>query len=76
LSVALGIGLGLLISKIGMPMRPPPNSNLEFTALIRLGPSVVVGAFLVGLFATIFASVAPAVRVSRSAIVEALRRIA
>jgi ABC-type lipoprotein release transport system permease subunit len=43
--------------------------------LIRLGPSVVVGAFSVGLFATIFASVAPAVRVSRLPIVEALRRI-
>src|SRR5882762_9901679 len=73
--VALGIGLGLLISKIGIPMPPPPNSNLEFTALIRLGPSVVAGAFSVGLFATILASVAPAVRVSRLPIVEALRRI-
>jgi len=76
LGVALGIALALLISKIGIPMPPPPNSNLEFTAFIRLGPSVVVGAFLVGLFATVFASVAPAIRVSRLAIVEALRRIA
>lgn len=73
--VALGVGAAWIISQIGIPMPSPPNSNLEFTALIRLGPSVVGGAFLVGLFATILASLPPAVRVSRLPIVEALRRI-
>jgi putative ABC transport system permease protein len=76
IGVALGIGLAWLISAIGIPMPPPPNSNLEFTAAIQVVPSVVAGAFFVGGLATVLASVAPALRVSRLPIVEALRRIA
>jgi putative ABC transport system permease protein len=75
IGVALGSGSAWLISEIGIPMPPPPNSNLEFTAAIRLVPSVIVGAFIVGLFATVLASVLPALRVSRLPVVEALRRM-
>jgi putative ABC transport system permease protein len=75
----IGVLLGLLlawgISKIGIPMPPPPNSNLEYTGHIRIVPSVVGGAFLVGVLATVLASVPPAVRVSRLPIAEALRRV-
>jgi putative ABC transport system permease protein len=71
--VALGCGAAWLVSAIGIPMPPPPNSNLEFTARIPLVPSVVLIAFLVGLVATIVASLIPALRVSRLPVVEALR---
>ena len=74
--IALGVGLAWIISQIGIPMPPPPNSNLEFTASIRLVPAVVAGAFVVGFFATVLASLPPALRVSRLPIVEALRRVA
>jgi len=56
-------------------MPPPPNSNLEFTAAIRLDAWVIASAFLIGLFATVLASLAPALRVARLPVVEALRRI-
>jgi len=74
--VALGSGAVWIISQIGIPMPPPPNSNLEFTASIRIVPSVLGAAFLVGLLATVLASLAPALRVTFLPIVEALRRIA
>jgi putative ABC transport system permease protein len=72
----LGAGLGWAISRIGIPMPPPPNSNLGYMAHIRLVPSVVGGAFLVGATATVLASVPAALRVSRVPVVEALRRLA
>jgi putative ABC transport system permease protein len=72
---ALGAGLAWAISAVGIPMPPPPNSNLPFTAAIRLDASVMAGAALVGLFATVLASIFPALRVSRLPVVDALRRM-
>lgn len=71
----LGSAAAELISYVGIPMPPPPNSNLEYTARIMLVPSVVTGAFSIGLIATVLASLGPAYRVSRLPIVEALRRL-
>jgi len=76
LGVALGGGLGWVISTIGIPMPPPPNSNLGYMARIRLAPSILGGAFLIGATATVFAALPAALRVSRLPIVEALRRVA
>ncbi len=75
IGVALGIGSAWAISRIGIPMPPPPSSNLEYTAQIRIVAPVVGGAFLIGVVATVFASVTPALRVSRIPIVDALRRL-
>lgn len=75
IGAVLGCALGWAISVIGIPMPPPPNSNLGYTAHIRLVSSDVGGAFLVGVFATILASGPPALRVSRVPLVEALRRL-
>src|SRR6185436_17101670 len=41
LGVALGVVLALGISAIGIPMPPPPNGNLGYTASIRVVPSVL-----------------------------------
>jgi len=70
----LGMLLAWGISSVGIPMPPPPNSNSGYTALIRVVPSVVLGAFLVGFAATIVASLLPARRVARLPVVEALRQ--
>lgn len=71
--VLLGVVLALIISAIGIPMPPPPNSDLGYIAHIRIVPSVIFGAFAVGLIATIIASFLPAARVHRIPVVDALR---
>ena len=75
LGVALGCTAGWIISSIGIPMPPPPNSNLEFFAAIRLDAADVATAFAIGVCATLLASVAPALRVARMPIVHALRQM-
>jgi putative ABC transport system permease protein len=72
--VLLGILLALIISAIGIPMPPPPNSDLAYTARISIVPSVVIGAFAVGLIATILAAILPAMRVRHIPVVDALRQ--
>lgn len=72
--VLLGVGLALLISRIGIPMPPPPNADLGYTAYIRLDWLSITLAFFVGVLATVFASVFPAIRMSRMEVVEQLRR--
>lgn len=74
LGLVLGVALALAISAVGIPMPPPPNSNVGYIASIRLVPAVVLGAFLIGFFAAAVASVFPARRVTRTPIVEALRQ--
>ena len=73
LGVALGIVFAVGISKLGIPMPPPPNSDLAYVGRIRVEGSDLVSAYLVGLIATILASVLPAARVSRMPVVESLR---
>ena len=74
--VLLGAGIAWSISSIGIPMPPPPNSTVAFTAQIDIDAGVLASAFAVGVLAALFASIAPALRVSRLPMVEALRRIA
>jgi len=71
--VVLGVLLALLISRIGIPMPPPPNSNLGYTAQIRLVPSQIAAAIAIGFIATLAACIVPALRVSRIPVVDALR---
>lgn len=73
LGVALGAVLAMAISAIGIPMPPPPNANLGYTAFVRIAPAVLAMAFVVGFAATTLAAVLPALRVSRLPVVEALR---
>ena len=69
----LGIALALAISAFGIPMPPPPNANLGYEATIRIVPSIVTGALLVGFLATGIAALVPSLRASRLPIVDALR---
>lgn len=74
IGVVLGIVLALIISAIGIPMPPPPNADLSYIAHIRVVPSVVAGAFVVGVIATIIAAFLPAIRVRHIPVVDALRQ--
>ena len=69
----LGSLMALLISTIGIPMPPPPNANLGYTALIRLESISVLSAGIIGFTACLLASLLPAHRASKLDIGEALR---
>jgi putative ABC transport system permease protein len=70
----LGVGLAYLLSAVGIPMPPPPNSNSGYIATIRVDPLTVASAIVIGFIATVIAALLPARRVSRIPIVDALRR--
>ena len=82
LLATLGAMLGLLagallawaISALGIPMPPPPNAEVGYTARIRLTPGVLAESALVGFVATIGAAIPPAIRVSRMRIADQLRQ--
>jgi putative ABC transport system permease protein len=62
-----------LMSAIGIEMPPPPNSNLGYTALIRLELASVLTAGAIGFFAAFIASIFPAHRAANLEVVDALR---
>ena len=74
LGVIVGAVLATTISAIGIPMPPPTSSDLSYVARIRFVPTVMVGAFLVGVFAALVAGVLSAVRIARIPIATALRK--
>lgn len=74
LGVTAGNLLALLISAIGIPMPPPPNSDLAYTALVLLDWRLSLMAGLVGFLAPLFAALRPARRTARCDIAEALRQ--
>ena len=73
LGVVIGLLLAVTISAIGIPMPPPPNANVGYTAHIRIVPEVLALAFAVGLVAAIVAAIPAAFKVSRTSLDLALR---
>src|SRR3569832_2234126 len=74
LGVVIGVALALAISAVGIPMPPPPNMNGEYVAAVRVVPSVVGAAFVLGWAATVLAALRPAWRATRTPISEALQQ--
>lgn len=74
IGVVVGVLAALLITRVGIPMPPPPNANLGYTAYIRMVPSVIGIAFLIGFLATTLAAILPARKVADADIVEALKQ--
>ncbi|HYE36529.1 ABC transporter permease [Methylocaldum sp.] len=74
LGVLIGCGLGAVISAIGIPMPPAPGTSTGYTAEIFITGPLIAKAVLVALLFTFLASVFPAWKASRLAIVEALRK--
>ena len=73
----LGIAIGCIgawvITEIGISMPPPPNSNVGYTALIRLDLVTILTAGVIGFSAAFLAALFPARRAAKLDIVEALR---
>ena len=70
----VGVTVSLAVSWIGIPMPPPPNSELGYLARIQLTPEIVAGAVAVGLVATIVAFVPGAIRAARVPVIDGLRQ--
>ncbi|MDQ6620485.1 MAG: FtsX-like permease family protein [Pseudomonadota bacterium] len=73
LGIAVGYGLALLISAIGIPMPPPPGMEEGYTGEIRITYVVLGTAFALALVTTSLAGLYPAFKASRVQIVDALR---
>ncbi|MCX7893855.1 MAG: ABC transporter permease [Burkholderiales bacterium] len=73
IGVALGALLAAIVSAIGIPMPPPPNSDLAYVGRIRIVPQVVASAFFTGVAATLLAALLPAWRMARMEVAAALR---
>ena len=71
--LCLGFGLGELLSHIGIPMPPPPGRSEGYSAKIMLTVPLALWSLLVAVIAAPLASVYPAWKGSRLAIVDALR---
>jgi len=70
----VGVLLAVVISAIGIPMPPPPNSEEPFTARISIELLSICYAFAVGFVATVLAVLWPAWRAQRVPIADALRQ--
>jgi putative ABC transport system permease protein len=70
----LAVVIGAVLSAIGIPMPPPPNANVGYTARIRIAAPDLVAAMGVGVVATLLAAIVPAMRATRISVLDALRR--
>lgn len=84
-SMILGIGGGVVgaatgdllafwISLVGIPMPPPPNADLGYISVIRLGWGITCFSALTGLLAAFVAAILPAFRAGKSDIADSLRQ--
>jgi putative ABC transport system permease protein len=73
LGLIVGIVLARLISIVGIPMPPPPGRSVGYSAEILLTGPLVAVTFALVVAIAILASLYPAWRASRLAVVDALR---
>ena len=71
--VLTGVGMAALISSIGVPMPAPPGMAHGYTGEVLVTPRIAVEALLLAIATTVLASIYPAWKASRQAIVDALR---
>jgi putative ABC transport system permease protein len=73
LGAAIGIGLAWLISRMGIPMPPPPGMAISYVAGILVTPGIVLDAIALSIVTAFLAGLYPAWKASRMSIVDALR---
>lgn len=72
--IVLGLVLAAGISRVGIPMPPPPGMSKGFSGEILVTPRLVLDGLVLAVATTIIASVYPAWKASRIRIVDALRQ--
>ncbi len=73
LGVGVGAALGMIISKVGIPMPPPPGMDVAVTGRIMVSWPLAMGALMLALLTAFFGSIFPAMKAARLEIVDALR---
>ena len=73
IGLIIAFAMAHLISAVGIPMPPPPGRTIGYSAEILLTWPIALVAFAIALATTLIASVYPAWKASRLAIVDALR---
>ncbi len=71
--LVIGLLLAWLIASIGIPMPPPPGQSQGYTARLLVSLGLVVQSTTIGFATALLASIYPAWKGSRIAIVDALR---
>jgi len=71
--VLLGYLLAELISKVGIPMPPPPGMARGYLGKILVTPNLAADALVIAMITSLIASVYPAWKASRMVIADALR---
>jgi len=75
LGILAGGGMTLLISRIGIPMPPPPGATMPWLSEPKVLPSGLLFAFSLSLLTSILSSLYPAYKASRLEIAQALRYV-
>ncbi|MBN1932676.1 MAG: ABC transporter permease [Desulfobacterales bacterium] len=70
-----GIIMAYLISIIGIPMPPPPGATVNWIAMIKIVPEILISAFIISTLSSLISSFYPAFKASRMVIADALRHI-
>jgi putative ABC transport system permease protein len=71
--IVLGVAAAYAISAVGIPMPPPPGMGRGYVAEIMVTPRLALEAFGLAAASTLVASLYPAWKAARFAIVDALR---
>ena len=74
LGVALALLLGAIISRVGIPMPPPPGMARGFTGEILISAPLAFDGFALAVLTTILASILPARKAAQLNVVDALRK--
>lgn len=72
--VTIAYFAAIVVSTVGIPMPPMPNTNVGYTAHIRIVISDVGLAFVIGIAATVLAAAWPARKASCIPVIDALAR--
>lgn len=73
LGVILGTIAAILISKVGIPMPPPPGMSIGYRAGINITPGIAINALFLATTTAFLAGLYPATMAARMPIVDALR---
>jgi putative ABC transport system permease protein len=73
IGAAIGWALALLVSRIGIPMPPPPGMARGYLAGILVTPALVLDAVALSVSTAFLAGVYPAWKASNMRIIDALR---
>jgi putative ABC transport system permease protein len=74
IGVVFGSGVTVVISKIGIPMPPPPGATMYWLSEPKVVPGMLLFAFVLSVATSLLSSLYPAYKASRLEVADALRK--